>query len=177
MSRRKTAHPASLSEEIHVTREGDEVELEWADPGIPVVRFFVGRDRMEHLTDGELVEIWKEGGATGDARPDGSYVATEIPQGRPQIERAAGMGAWVPRGTVLRCRVEGHLESESERGFVNVDGKALSLKQFGRLLSIFEGWGMRIEFVPEKELGARPQVRVQDPKTSKGPNSRRPPGR
>lgn len=172
MPRRRRPHVAS-SEEVHITRDGDDVMIEYADPSIPAARFAVGRDRMAHLTDGELLELWNDGIEAGGGAHASDYVATEVPQGRPQIERSASTGSWVPRGTVLRCVVEGHVESDSDRGFVNVDGQAISLKQFGKLLAIFEGWGMRIEFVPEHAIGERPRLRVQDPKSSKGPSSKR----
>jgi hypothetical protein len=38
------------------------------------------------------------------------------------------------------------------------------LKQFGKLLSAYEGgWGMRIEFVPADEVHHRPVLEVREP--------------
>jgi hypothetical protein len=47
---------------------------------------------------------------------------------------------------------------------VRVDGRALRLKQFGKLLTSYEGWGMRIEFVPEQEVHRRPILEIREPK-------------
>jgi hypothetical protein len=47
---------------------------------------------------------------------------------------------------------------------VKIDGQKLQLKQFGKLLASHEGWGMRIEFVPEDEVHRRPRLEVREPK-------------
>jgi hypothetical protein len=36
------------------------------------------------------------------------------------------------------------------------------LKQFGKLLTTYEGWGMRIEFVPDVAVHRRPVLMVQE---------------
>jgi hypothetical protein len=38
------------------------------------------------------------------------------------------------------------------------------LKQFGKLLTTYAGWGMRVEFVPEDEVHRRPAHEVREPK-------------
>ena len=40
----------------------------------------------------------------------------------------------------------------------------MPLKQFGKLLATYAGWGMRIEFVPENEVHRRPVHDVREPK-------------
>ena len=37
-------------------------------------------------------------------------------------------------------------------------------EQFGKLLTTYAGWGMRIEFVPEDKLHRRPVHEVREPK-------------
>ena len=61
---------------------------------------------------------------------------------------------------MLRCPVQ-----DNERGHltVNIDGQTLSLKQFGKLLITYAGWGMRIEFMPEEEMHGRPVLEVREP--------------
>ena len=46
---------------------------------------------------------------------------------------------------------------------VDVDEQELQLEQFGKLLTTYAGWGMRIEFVPEDELHRRPALEVRKP--------------
>jgi hypothetical protein len=35
--------------------------------------------------------------------------------------------------------------------------------EFGKLLTTYEGWGMRIEFVPQEEVHRRPVVEIREP--------------
>ncbi len=169
MPHRSHAQVAS-TDEVRITRRGDVAVIEYADAKVPTARFTIGAERMAQLTDSEILEIWNEGvEAALEHRAAIEYVATEIPAGRPQIERKAKSGEWVPRGTVLRCLLEGHADGEDDKSFVKIDDKQLSLKQFANLLKIFEGWGMRIEFVPANKLTRRPRHRIEDPKAAVKP--------
>ena len=40
-------------------------------------------------------------------------------------------------------------------------------KEFGKLLTTYGGWGMRIEFVPDDEVHRRPVHEVREPKPEK----------
>jgi len=73
----------------------------------------------------------------------------EIPPGKPQIRYSEGSDQWVPRGDVLRCHLD---DDEAGELVVHVDDQELSLRDFGRLLRTFAGWGMRIAFVPEDRV-------------------------
>jgi hypothetical protein len=44
-----------------------------------------------------------------------------------------------------------------------IDDHELSLQEFGRLLSVFNGWGMRITFVDNDRLFDNPVIEVKDP--------------
>jgi hypothetical protein len=101
--------------------------------------------------------------ARGDGEPrqasDYKRVAVELPLGSAQIEYFARCDQWVPRGSVLRCLIREDLHS---RLLIRVDERDLQLKQFGKLLATYEGWGMRIEFVPQEEVH-RPVVEIREP--------------
>jgi hypothetical protein len=43
----------------------------------------------------------------------------------------------------------------------------LSLKDFGRLLAVHAGWGMRLAFVPEEFVTENPKVKIRKPKKRK----------
>jgi hypothetical protein len=88
------------------------------------------------------------------------HLATEIPSGRPQIRYFPEADQWVPRGGVVRCVVE---SDEAGQAVIRVDGRELSLAEFGRLLTTYAGWGMRIEFTPEDAIDRRPQLVIRDP--------------
>jgi hypothetical protein len=55
----------------------------------------------------------------------------------------------VPRGGVLLCLIH---DDEEHQLVVEIDEQELRLEQFGKLLTTYAGWGMRIEFVPEDEV-------------------------
>ena len=44
-----------------------------------------------------------------------------------------------------------------------VDDRELDMREFGRLLSTYSGWGMRIVFVPDDEIDEDPAVEVREP--------------
>src|SRR5437016_1178150 len=90
------------------------------------------------------------------------HVAVEVPLGSPQIEYHNRSDQWTPRGSVLRCLVQ---DDENAQLVVAIDDHELSLEQFGRLLTTYAGWGMRIEFVPEDEVHRRSAHEVREPKS------------
>ena len=52
---------------------------------------------------------------------------------------------------------------ESGNAVICIDDQELSLEQFGRLLTTYAGWGMRIVFVPDDEIDKEPYVEVREP--------------
>jgi len=68
---------------------------------------------------------------------------------------------WVPRGDVLRCiGLDGEV-------VIHIDDQELSLREFGRLLRVHAGWGMRIAFVPEEFVTDNPTVKIRKPQKRK----------
>ena len=63
---------------------------------------------------------------------------------------------------MLRCLIR---DDPHGQLLIRVDEQDLRLKQFGKLLTTCEGWGMRIEFVPQEEVHRRPVVEVREPTT------------
>ncbi|MBK8575443.1 MAG: hypothetical protein IPN90_07140 [Elusimicrobia bacterium] len=77
--------------------------------------------------------------------------------GRPQIEYSEQCSKWVPRGGVVRCTIT----SEDGMPAFEIDDRTLTLQEFGQMLTTYEGWGMRIIFVPEDELHKTPRIEVR----------------
>jgi hypothetical protein len=72
---------------------------------------------------------------------------------------------WVSRGDVLRCIIDdGGPEGEVT---IHIDDEELSLAEFGRMLRVHAGWGMRIAFVPEEFTSENPKVEIRKPKRRK----------
>ena len=71
---------------------------------------------------------------------------------------------------MLRCIIDdGGPEGEVT---IHIDDQELSLREFGRLLRVHAGWGMRIAFVPEEFVTENPTVKVRKPRAGKGQGKR-----
>ena len=95
------------------------------------------------------------------------HVAVEVPIVSPQIRYFDKGYQWTPRGDVLRCVIsDGGPDFETT---VWIDDKELSLADFGRMLLTYNGWGMRITFVPEDRTHEQPVVEVREPEEPEEP--------
>ena len=136
-------------EEVTVTRDHDFARIEYKERDIAATLLQIGPEIRE-MSDGEIVELHNEC-LRNEAKQaaENKRVAVEVPLGSAQIEYFTRCDQWVPRGHVLRCLIQ---DDEHGQLVVKVDEQNLRLKQFGKLLTAYEGWGMRIEFVPEEEV-------------------------
>ena len=60
-----------------------------------------------------------------------------------------------------------HRRWRPEEVTIHIDDKELSLAEFGRMLTVHAGWGMRIAFVPEEFITENPKVEIRKPKRQK----------
>jgi len=156
--KRKDRYIARL-DEVKITREGDYAFIEYKEEGVPATRLQIGPE-IAGMSDEEIVELHNERlRAQAKRAAEYKHVAVEVPLGCAQIEYCAGSDQWVLRGSVLRCSIR----DEDFQLVVDVDEQELQLEQFGKLLSTYAGWGMRIEFVPEDEVHRRPVLEVREP--------------
>jgi len=87
------------------------------------------------------------------------------PPGEKQMDYHENSDQWVPRGDVLRCIIDdGGPDGEVT---IHIDDQELSLAEFGRLLRVHAGSGMRIAFVPEEFISENPKVEIRKPKRRK----------
>jgi hypothetical protein len=63
---------------------------------------------------------------------------------------------------VLRCIIDD--AGPDGEVTIQIDDKELSLEEFGRLLRVHAGWGMRIAFVPEEFVTENPKVEIRKAK-------------
>jgi hypothetical protein len=162
--KRKVRYIALLNE-VTITRNGDCARIEYKEEGIAVTQLQIGPEIAE-MSDSEIIELHNEC-LRDDAKLASKYkhVAVEVPLGSSQIEYVARSDQWVPRGSVLRCLIQ---DDENGRLTVMIDEQELRLKQFGKLLTTYGGWGMRIEFVPEDKVHRRPVLEVREPAPENG---------
>ncbi len=149
-------------DEVTVRREGEYAVIEYKEEGIPATHLNIGPE-LSAMSDEEIVELYNDGlRAQAQVASEHKHVAVEVPLNSAQIRYSKRCDQWVPRGGVLRCLIEDDAEKTV---VVRIDDHELSLEEFGRLLTTYSGWGMRIEFVPEEEVHRRPAHEVREPKS------------
>ena len=151
-----------LIDQVRITREGNDAIIDHADPNLSGARI----TGIATMTDAEVVEMH-------NAILDSQWTLLEAwdktvkeePLGEKQIDYHEDSDQWVPRGDGLRCIIDdGGPEGEVT---IRIDDKELSPAEFGRLLRVHAGWGMRIAFVPEEFISENPKVEVRKPKRRK----------
>jgi hypothetical protein len=158
-SNRKQPYIASF-DEVTVGRDADCARIEYKEAGIPVTHLPIGPG-IAKMSDREIIEFHNEC-LRNHAKQlaEIGRVVLEVPLGLAQIKYFARSHQWVPRGRVLRCLIR---NEENDRLIIKIDEQELRLKQFGKMLATYQGWGMRIEFVPADDVHRRPALKVQEP--------------
>ena len=157
---RKKPRVVSL-DEVKIHRRGMTAEFEYADEEMGGMSLTLGVD-VEAMSDEALLEKHNQAVRAMQELADSyEHVAVEVPVGRPQIRYFELGRQWTPRGHVLRCVVhDGGTDGDAT---IEIDDHELSLREFGRLLTTYAGWGMRIVFVPEDEIHEQPVIEVREP--------------
>lgn len=158
----KPYRPDSFTlEDLVITRiNNEEVNIKFTDPSYYGYHIKIGPD-LESMSDKDIYRYVLDFFKKLDAKAaEYEHVAIEIKEGHPQMEYSEECGAWSPVGDVLKCHIMGCNEDENDP-FVMIDEKELTLEEFGKLLSVYSGWGMRVVFVPGDELEKKPLIEVR----------------
>ncbi len=167
MKRRRRPSCAS-PDEVRITRTDDVAVIEHADPAVPTTRLRFGRP-VANMTDAEILDAYNDSMAAQEEAIDmHDNVCVEIPPGRPQIRWEERSRQWVPRGDIVRCVIDdgGVDENGDANVTIHIDDHELTLAEFGRMLLVHAGWGMRLAFVPEEYMHDEPEVEVSEPSES-----------
>jgi len=159
MPRIKKPRRASL-DEVRITREGDAAIIENADPLVSAMQLRIGPQVIQ-MTDVEILSVFNDVMASQEqALREYDNTLVEIPVGKSQVKFEERSNQWVPEGDVLRCYIE---DNEQGEAVIWIDDQELSLRDFGRMLTVHAGWGMRIAFVPEELVAEEPRIEVREP--------------
>lgn len=146
-------------DQVQIRRNGESATITYADKAVGPIDFKLG-PRIEGMTIGEILKAWNDCvRAMQRSADEYVHVAVEIPLGKPQIEYFERGDQWTPRGSVLRCAIS----DENMQPVIYVDDRELSWSEFGRLITTYAGWGMRIIFVPDDRLEETPRIEVREP--------------
>jgi hypothetical protein len=159
-SSQRKVRPGRLAlDAVRIERRGDTAILTPRNPRVAVTHFRLGPQLMA-MSDEEILARFNATIAVQDRlAAEHPYVAIEVPPGRPQIRYNRSAHQWTPRGGVLRCIIH----DQDGQAIVDVDDRELSQEDFGRLLTTYSGWGMRIEFTPDDATDRRPRLEVREP--------------
>ena len=148
-------------DQVRITRQGPTAIIEHADATVSTTNLTIG-DEIAKMTDHDILAVYNNIiAAQEQLSRERDNTVTEIPPGKPQIKYNKSSDQWVPRGDVLRCIIE---DDENGEAVIHIDDKELTLREFGRLLTVHAGWGMRIAFVPDDLVTEQPKVKVREPR-------------
>lgn len=152
-----------LIDQVRITRDGNDAIIDHADPKLSRARI----TGIATMTDAEIVEMYNQIlDSQWTLLEAWDKTVDEEPPGENQIEYHENSDQWVPRGDVLRCIIDdGGPDGEV---VIHIDDQELSLREFGRLLRVHTGWGMRIEFVSQEFITENPTVKIRKPERRKG---------
>lgn len=143
--------------DVKIMRSKNNVHIKFLD-GSPGTVIDFGYD-IEMMSDNDILEFYNNMLEVNAERASRYvHVAEEIKLGESQIKYSERSSQWTLNGDVLRCIVD--YDEKHENIGIAIDDHLLSLGEFGRMLQAYQGWGMRIEFVPEDEINSRPQLEV-----------------
>jgi hypothetical protein len=163
ITKTRRPHIATL-DEVTITRDGEIAIIEYKEPEIAVVHLTIGKE-IHQMTEEDILNCHNRCiQAQLESMRNYKYVATEIPPGKPQVEYSKGACYWIPRGDVLRCQVSW---SNNHGTAILIDDQEFSMTEFGKMLSTYEGWGLRVIFVPEDETYKSPPIEIKDPNEDK----------
>jgi hypothetical protein len=150
-------------DEVLITRQGETAVIEYKEPNVGGTNLVLG-PKIHDMSDEDILKCHNDCiDAQLEFMRNYKYVATEIPPGKSQVKYFSPGGYWTMRGDVLR----GYISSQNGETSILVDDKEFTLQEFGKLLSCFEGWGMRIIMVPEDETHQSPPIEVKEPEDDK----------
>ena len=154
-----------MIDQVRITREGGDPIIDHADANVSGARVAIG-PRIASMSDADFVDMYNDIlESQWGLLQQWDKTVVEEPPGEKQIDRHENSDQRVPRGDVLRCIID---DAGPNGGVtIHIDNQELSLAEFGRLLGVHAGWGMRIAFVPEEFITENPIVKVRERKRSK----------
>jgi hypothetical protein len=152
-------------DQVRITRQRGGALIEYAEDNVSGVHLVLDEDRMAAMTEEDILDAHNSCIEAQQALADSlEWVAVEVPPGTKQVKRDRRTGQLVPRGDVLRCHVTDCGIDDPDPVAIYIDDEEYSLREFGEILRMYVGWGMRVTFVPDDEVYEEPTVEVRKAK-------------
>ncbi len=169
MKRKRPVRPKrpyiATPDQVRITRNAHGAVIDYAEENVSSVRLRISTGDVATMTDEEVLAVHNQCiGAQEASAAAFEWVAVEVPPGTPQVKRDRRSGRLVPRGDVLRCHITDGSEVEGDPVAIYIDDQEYTLREFGEVLSMYAGWGMRVAFVPDDEVYEEPAIEVRKPK-------------
>lgn len=146
--------------QVRISRQGEYGIIEYIEPDVFTTNLKIG-PQVSRMSDQEILDKHNQIlQVQHQLAAEYEHIAFEIPVGRPQIEFSETCQQWTPRGNVLRCEISDG--GPNYEAVIYIDDQELSLAEFGRMLTTYAGWGMRIAFVPDDRVDEEPEIIVLD---------------
>jgi hypothetical protein len=162
---RKKKPRIARPDQVRISREGEDAIIEFLDSETATTHLSIG-PQVRQMTDEEILLLFNRVIAAQIRNRDelGEYVAIEVPVGSPQVQHhPESVNQWSPRGGVLRCRIEDGGGEDGTLPIIHIDDREFTWDEFGKMLCVYAGWGMRIVFVPDDELERTPKTVIGEP--------------
>ena len=153
-----------LIDQVRITREGNDAIIDHADPNLSGARI----TGIATMTDAEIVEMH-------NAILDSQWTLLEAWDKTVKSKNRWGRSkSTITKIAINGCRAATCSDASSTTAGPREKSPSVSTTrncrsaEFGRLLRVHAGWGMRIAFVPEEFISENPKVEVRKPKRRKG---------
>lgn len=157
-------------DEVKISREGNSAVFTYADEAMGGGMNLKIGPEVARMTDAELLSRHNDIAESMElSRQQYEHIAVEIPVGKPQIEFNKQCQQWSMRGDVLRAYISDCTNPDTNwlEPIIEVDGKELSWQEFGKMITTFSGWGMRLTIVPDNELHVLPDIQIMESREEK----------
>jgi len=126
--RKKRPHVAT-PDEIRIRRDGDFAIIAYADDSIETTQYRIGAERLERMTDEDILSLWNAGLATSQ---------DEVARSR------RDMSALLSGKSTLTCTVAAYPATPGQP-FIHVHGRNYTAMELAHLLGGHIGWGVTIQ--------------------------------
>jgi hypothetical protein len=169
MRRKRPVRPkrpyTATPDQVRITRDSHGALISYAEENVSGVHLGIAPEELAGMSDEDILAVHNHCIEAQEASAAAfEWVAVEVPPGTPQVKRDRRSGRLVPRGDVLRCHITDGSEVEGDPVSIYIDDQEYTLREFGEVLSMYAGWGMRVAFVPDDEVYEEPAIEVRKPK-------------